>query len=117
MAFALTRNLAGPVSLGLFVIALLIGTWAAARHAKDLRHPDPPSVVVDEFCGMWLALVGASPSLLVVGIAFVAFRLLDIFKPPPIRQLEKLPGGLGIMADDLLAGGIVRVGILLILGM
>lgn len=116
-AFVLTRGLPGMVSLGLFVIAVLVATWAAARHAEDIRHPDPPSVVVDEFCGMWLALVGTNPSFLVAGIAFVAFRFLDIAKPPPIRQLEKLPGGLGIMADDLLAGGIVRVGILLTLGM
>ena len=117
LVFALTRGLPGTISVGLFAASVLVGTWAAARHAKDIRHPDPPSVVVDEFCGMWLALVGTDPSLLTAGIAFVAFRFLDIAKPPPIRQLEKLRGGFGIMADDLLAGGIVRVGILLILGM
>lgn len=117
VAFALTRELAGTVSLGLFVIAVVAGTWAAGRHAKDVRQKDPQSVVVDEFCGMWLALLGANPSLWAVAFAFLAFRLLDILKPPPIRQAERLPGGIGIMADDLLAGGIVRLGVLLILGM
>ena len=117
VAFALTKGLAGTVSLGLFAIAVVAGTWAAGRYAKDVRQKDPQSVVVDEFCGMWLALLGANPSLLAAAIAFLAFRLLDILKPPPIRQAESLPGGIGIMADDLLAGGIVRLGVLLVLGM
>ncbi len=117
IAFLLTRNLDGAVALGLLAVATAVGTWAGGRHAKDLRHPDPRSVVVDEFCGMWLALVGTNPSFLVMAAAFVAFRILDIFKPPPVRQAEKLPGGIGIMADDLVAGGIVRVILLLALGM
>ena len=116
VAFALTRNLAGGVSVTLLAIAIVAGVWAGGRHAKDLRQPDPPSVVVDEFCGMWLALVGTNPSFLVAAIAFAAFRFLDIVKPPPVRQAERLAGGVGIMADDLVAGGIVRVALLLALG-
>ena len=117
LAFTLTRNLPGTLSLALFVIAVVAGTWAGGRHAKDVRQSDPESVVVDEFCGMWLALLGTNPSLLAAAIAFISFRLLDIFKPPPIRQAERLPGGIGIMADDLLAGGVVRIGVLVFLGM
>lgn len=117
LAFILTRNLAGGVSVALLAVAIVVGTWAGGRHAKDLRQPDPQSVVVDEFCGMWLALVGTNPSFLVMAAAFVAFRFLDIAKPPPVRQAERLPGGIGIMADDLVAGGIVRVALLLIVGM
>ncbi len=116
VAFALTRNLAGGVSVTLLAIAIVAGVWAGGRHAKDLRQPDPPSVVVDEFCGMWLALVGTNPSFLVAAIAFAAFRFLDIVKPPPVRQAERLAGGVGIMADDLVAGGIVRVALRLALG-
>ena len=101
----------------LFVVAVAVGLWASGRHARDLRQPDPRSVVVDEFCGMWLALVGANPSVLVMVAAFVAFRFLDIVKPPPVRQAERLPGGIGIMADDLVAGGVVRLLLLLALGM
>jgi phosphatidylglycerophosphatase A len=116
-AFLLTRNLPGSVAAALFVVALAAGFWAAGRHARDLRQPDPRSVVVDEFCGMWLALVGTNPSVLVIVAAFVAFRFLDIVKPPPVRQAERLPGGIGIMADDLVAGGVVRLVLLLALGM
>ena len=113
----LARDLSAMVSLGLLAVCILVGTWAAARRAQDLGQPDPSSVVVDEFCGMWLALVATNPSLLTAAVAFAAFRVLDIAKPPPIRQLERLPGGYGIMADDLAAGAIVRVGVLLIAGM
>ena len=116
-AFLLTRNLPGGISTGLFAVAVVVGFWAAGRHASDLRQPDPRSVVVDEFCGMWLALVGTNPSVLVIVAAFAAFRFLDIVKPPPVRQAERLPGGIGIMADDLVAGGIVRIVLLLALGM
>lgn len=116
VAFLLTRNLPGALPVALFVVAVAVGLWAGARHAKDLRQPDPRSVVVDEFCGMWLALVGTNPSVLVMAGAFVAFRFLDIAKPPPVRQAERLPGGIGIMADDLVAGGIVRIVLLLALG-
>ena len=117
VAFLLTRNLAGGLAVALLAVAVAVGLWAGARHAKDLHQPDPRSVVVDEFCGMWLALVGTNPSVLVIVAAFVAFRFLDIVKPPPVRQVERLPGGIGIMADDLVAGGIVRVVLLLALGM
>lgn len=116
VAFLLTRNLPGSLPVALFLVAVAVGLWAGARHAKDLRQPDPRSVVVDEFCGMWLALVGTNPSVLVMVAAFVAFRFLDIVKPPPIRQAERLPGGIGIMADDLVAGGVVRIVLLLALG-
>ena len=116
VAFLLTRNLPGSLPVALFVVAVAVGLWAGARHAKDLRQPDPRSVVVDEFCGMWLALVGTNPSVLVMVAAFVAFRFLDIVKPPPVRQVERLPGGIGIMADDLVAGGVVRIVLLLALG-
>lgn len=117
VAFLLTRNLPGSLPVVLFVVAVAVGLWAGARHARDLRQPDPRSVVVDEFCGMWLALVGTNPSVLVMAAAFVAFRFLDIVKPPPVRQVERLPGGIGIMADDLVAGGVVRLLLLLALGM
>lgn len=116
VAFLLTRNLPGGLPVTLLVVAVAVGLWAGARHAKDLRQPDPRSVVVDEFCGMWLALVGTNPSVLVMAGAFVAFRFLDIVKPPPVRQAERLPGGIGIMADDLVAGGVVRIVLLLALG-
>jgi phosphatidylglycerophosphatase A len=66
---------------------------------------DPGHVVVDEVLGQWIAIAGTTvlnwKSWLA---AFVLFRLLDIWKPAPVRQLEALPGGVGIVADDVMAG-------------
>jgi phosphatidylglycerophosphatase A len=79
--------------------------WASGVVARDRQQKDPALVVVDEVLGQWLALVGARPLNLKSWIAaFVLFRLFDIWKPAPVRQLERLPGGAGIVADDLMAG-------------
>ena len=90
-------------------IAVAIGffpaVWASSRVAAHRGVEDPQLVVVDEVLGQWLALAGTSawtwPQVLA---AFVLFRLFDIFKPPPVRQAERLPRGWGIVADDLAAG-------------
>ena len=82
----------------------LVGFVAAGAVARDCGEEDPSCVVVDEVAGMWLALAGHPRSVLSVGVALTAFRILDVVKPPPIRQLERLRGGFGIMADDLAAG-------------
>jgi phosphatidylglycerophosphatase A len=79
--------------------------WAAGVTAEALSLNDPGVVVVDEVVGQWLALAGARPLNVKSWIgAFLLFRLFDIWKPVPARQLEKLPGGVGIVADDLMAG-------------
>jgi phosphatidylglycerophosphatase A len=81
------------------------GIWAAGETARQRQLKDPGLVVVDEVVGQWLTLAGARTlnwkSYLA---AFLLFRLFDIWKPPPVRQLESLPGGVGIVADDLMAG-------------
>lgn len=95
-------------SLLLLVIALLslAGIWAATRTERLSGRKDPGIVVVDEVAGQLLAFLflpfKAAVWMIVAG--FVAFRLFDIWKPYPIRRLEALEAGLGIMADDLLAG-------------
>lgn len=73
--------------------------------ARERNLKDPQIVVVDEVLGQWLSLAGATTLnwKSVLG-AFLLFRLFDIRKPPPIRNLESLGGGLGIVADDLMAG-------------
>jgi phosphatidylglycerophosphatase A len=79
--------------------------WAAGATARDVGKEDPGLVVVDEVLGQWLtaaAIVHANWQSYI--LAFALFRLFDITKPWPIRKLESLPGGLGIVADDLLAG-------------
>ncbi len=82
----------------------IIGVYSAGKIAKETGEKDPKLVVIDEIAGQLLALVGFPPKPLVLLTGFLIFRLLDIIKPPPIQYLERLPGGLGIMADDLLAG-------------
>ena len=93
-------------AFGFFAALLAIpGVWAADVVARKSGNKDPQIVVVDEVVGQWVTLAGAAAlnwkSWL---IALALFRLFDIWKPPPIRRLEKLPGGIGIVADDALAG-------------
>lgn len=79
--------------------------WAASETARAVGKSDPGLVVVDEVLGQWVTLGGASvlnPKSLLAG--FLLFRLFDIWKPWPVRKLEQLPGGIGIVADDLGAG-------------
>ncbi len=79
--------------------------WAAGVVARESGLEDPQIVVVDEVLGQWITLAGAAaltPATLLGGL--VLFRLFDIWKPWPVRRLENLPGGIGIVADDLMAG-------------
>ena len=84
----------------------LAGTWAATRAEKLLGKKDPGAVVVDEVAGQLVAFlfVPWAAGWWTVVAGFVAFRVFDIWKPYPVRRLEDLGGGLGVMADDLLAG-------------
>jgi phosphatidylglycerophosphatase A len=92
--------------LVLAAVLFVPATWAATITAQVTHLKDPQIVVVDEVLGQWIALAGARTlnwkSYLA---AFALFRLFDIWKPPPVRQLEGLPGGLGINLDDVMAGG------------
>jgi len=94
-------------SFGLLLAVALVtgvGGWAAGRTERLLRRRDPSPVVIDEIAGMWLSVLALPRSFWVLLAAFLLFRLFDIAKPFPIRQSEKLSGGLGIMLDDLIAG-------------
>jgi len=87
-------------------IGLLPAIWASDRMARDTGSKDPQTVVVDEVIGQWIALA-AVPDLrnwVYWLAAFILFRLFDITKPKPVRSLEKLPGGTGIVMDDVGAG-------------
>jgi phosphatidylglycerophosphatase A len=86
-----------------FLLAMA-GIWSADQFAGQLNQKDPRCVVIDEVAGMALALAALPRNWRVYLAALVLFRLLDIVKPGPIRKAEQLPGGWGIMADDLLAG-------------
>jgi phosphatidylglycerophosphatase A len=87
-----------------FAIALP-GIWAADVTAKARNTKDPQLVVIDEVAGQWIAIAGMTAVNWKGWIlAFALFRIFDIWKPFPVRKFESLPGGVGIVADDLMAG-------------
>ncbi|HEY8696565.1 MAG TPA: phosphatidylglycerophosphatase A [Rhizomicrobium sp.] len=106
--------LGGRVSLLVAAIAALaIGAWASEVYARDTNNSDPSECVIDELAGQWIACAFAPLSLPAYALAFLLFRVFDITKPWPIRRIERLHGGIGIMFDDvaaaLLAGAIIAV--------
>ncbi len=108
-----------PVGLNVVWVALALlasagcvawGRWACAYYADRCRKPgDPGHVVLDEFAGQWVALLGLpmvawKQALAVLAVQFFLFRFFDVLKAPPARQLERLPHGWGILLDDVAAG-------------
>lgn len=100
----------GPAGLFLACVAVTaIGVWAAAGYMVSAGEHDPGPVVIDEVAGQWLALLPAAAlgllSWQAVALAFVLFRAFDILKPWPISWADRqVPGGFGVMLDDVLAG-------------
>jgi len=100
------RDLSLAAYCAALLLAFLLGVWACGRAARRISINDPSAFVFDEFVGQWCALlfVGHGPWWSIV-LAFALFRLFDIWKPWPVGWLDRnLHGGLGIMADDALAG-------------
>jgi phosphatidylglycerophosphatase A len=93
-------------NLLLFLLFCLAGIWAANRSTELFKHKDPSQAVVDEVLGQILTFlfIPFTYSWKPILAGFLLFRLFDIWKPYPINALESLPGGIGICADDLLAG-------------
>jgi len=100
------ESLRTTLVLLMLIVMTIAGIWAASRCESLLGRKDPGAVVVDEVIGQLLTFVflpvGSGAWAIVAG--FLAFRLFDIWKPYPIRRLESLEAGLGVMADDVLAG-------------
>jgi phosphatidylglycerophosphatase A len=108
----------------MIVVGFFVGVWTSGRVAGIVGHKltrsaelakakfqpgehevaDPSIVVIDEIIGMWLALLFVPKTGIAIAIAFFAFRAFDIVKPPPARQLERIPNGWGIMLDDIVVG-------------
>ncbi len=96
------------------IVALAVGAWAAELYATQTKMFDPSECVIDELAGQWIACAFAPVSFTGFALAFVLFRLFDIWKPWPVRQAEHLHGGLGIMLDDVVAAllaGAILVGL------
>lgn len=98
--------------LAALIGSTLLGVWAAERVSADLGDSDPSRVVIDEVAGQLLALIFVPLSLSSLLLGFFLFRLFDVVKPAPARQAEALPGGYGIILDDLVAGLYAGLGLL-----
>ncbi len=109
-AGALWPGAPGAVAAGGLAVLLPLSVWACGAEARRRGAVDPQPVVLDEVAGQWVALAIVSlarrrpPALPELAAAFLLFRVFDVLKPWPIRRLERLPGGWGIVADDLAAG-------------
>ena len=106
----------GPVDhlrvlIGLSIVTFVLGVWASNRVTNITGLKDPGIIVIDEVCGQLVALTPLifSPSVLGVVLAFLLFRFFDILKTYPIKKLEDLPSGFGVMCDDVLAGAYAAV--------
>lgn len=86
-----------------------LGVWSCGQYAARTGVTDPSECVIDEVAGQWFACAVAPLSLLGFAIAFVLFRFFDITKLWPVSLGERLPGGLGIMTDDMIAGTLAAV--------
>ena len=93
-----------PVNLALALLAVAVGIPAATRVARASGRKDPQFVVIDETAGQLITLIGAPLAWKSFLAGFILFRAFDIVKPPPVRQLERLPEGTGIVVDDVAAG-------------
>lgn len=93
-------------NLILFLLICGLAIWSATRAVKIFRAKDPQKVVIDEVIGQFAVFlfVPLNVSAIFIFAGFILFRLFDVWKPYPIRHLEKLPTGFGVCADDILAG-------------
>ena len=104
LAHALSPSLRTPATIALALLVTLIGIPAATQVARASGGKDPQVVVIDEVAGQLIALIAVPLSWQTFLAGFILFRAFDIVKPPPVRQLERLPEGTGIVLDDLAAG-------------
>jgi phosphatidylglycerophosphatase A len=88
-----------PAIIIFMVYGIYLGNKFEVEYGKD-----PAQCTIDEVVGMWISLVALPKSIGIIVSAFILWRVLDIIKPPPARNLERLKGGLGIMIDDVISG-------------
>jgi phosphatidylglycerophosphatase A len=102
--YRIAPSLQAPIALALAGLIILIGIPAATRVARTSATKDPQFVVIDEVAGQLIALIAVHLTWKTFLAGFILFRAFDIMKPPPVRQLERLPEGTGIVLDDVAAG-------------
>ena len=92
------------LQLVVIIVLFSIGVISSNKMALEMNDPDPSEVVIDEVVGMSIALFMLPHTIIMYTMAFILFRIFDVFKPSFIYQVQNLPGGWGIMLDDVLAG-------------
>ena len=103
-AYELPPTLRTPVAFAVAILVTLVGIPAATRVSRASGSKDPQFVVIDEVAGQLIALIAVPLAWKTFLAGFILFRVFDILKPPPVRQLERLPEGTGIVLDDVAAG-------------
>ncbi|MEN9845976.1 MAG: hypothetical protein RIS36_1123 [Pseudomonadota bacterium] len=97
------------------VLTIIVGTLAIRLSLNGESAKDPQWIVIDEWAGLFVALIGVDARIFSqVVLAFVLFRIFDISKLGPIRAAERLPGAVGIMADDIVAGMCALLGMIVV---
>ena len=119
LAYGLAPSLRVPVAIALGLLVTLLGIPAATRVARASGLKDPQFVVIDEVAGQLITLITVPLAWKTFLAGFILFRGFDIVKPPPVRQLERLPEGTGIVLDDVAAGlyGLIVMHLLLHFGL
>jgi phosphatidylglycerophosphatase A len=101
----LLAGLGWPEQLAVIVLTIALGTWLTHRVGRRYGVHDDPRIVIDEFAGLWLALLAVPPTWLTALAGFLLFRAFDIAKPWPVGWADRrVPGAAGVMLDDLIAG-------------
>lgn len=116
----LTTLLPGSLwwQLGMIAVLVSLGVWVSGRAERELGAVDAQEIVIDEAAAAVLVFLGLPASLVTFAVGIIAFRFFDIVKPFPISRLQRLPGGWGIVADDVAAALVSTVilrGVLLLL--
>ena len=104
LAHVINPSYRTPVVIALAIFVTLVGIPAATQVARASGTIDPQFIVIDEVAGQLIALIAAPLTWKTFAAGFILFRAFDIIKPPPVRQLERLPEGTGIVLDDVAAG-------------
>ena len=91
------------VLIPLIILTSLYGIWVCSKF-EHLYGEDPKEATIDEFAGMWISLILAPKEIIYLVATFLLWRIMDIVKPFPARNFEKIKGGTGVMADDIMSG-------------
>ena len=101
------------LEVSLLMMVVVVGIWASSVTERRFNRTDPGLIVIDEVAGMLMTLLWIQVTWVGALVAFLAFRVFDIFKPFPARWAERLPEGWGVMTDDLVAAAYAHVSVLI----